>query len=252
MKSYLAVGNWKANPKSQREVSAYFSYFSGKRFSKHPPFIIATPFPFLSLAKAKAPKFCKIAGQTISAKEEGAHTGGVTVAMLKSVGVTHVILGHSELRKEGETDEAVATKTLLTVNASLTAIICVGEQERKSDGSHFTFIENQLRAALSEIDRTKTSKVVIAYEPLWAVNGDKSATDVETYEVIVRLRRLLVDMYGMDNAKKVKILYGGTVTNENARSFVESGGADGILVGRASWKPESFSKLIHSLYGANR
>lgn len=163
-----------------------------------------------------------------------------------------MIIGHSEVRRRGDTEDLVQVKAALVVAKKMEAIICVGEAERDKDGRYLEYIEEQIKHALARIHKDDMKRVIIAYEPLWAIGSDKGATEEECFEVIISIRRTLTSLLGIESAKKVLVLYGGAVTEENAESFLTKGGADGLLVGRASWKPETFISLIEKAHGLSR
>ena len=123
-------------------------------------------------------------------------------------------------------------------------MLCIGEQERDTNGAYLNVLEEQLRKNLSLVDRSLFDNLVIAYEPVWAIGKDVSATPNECFEAVIALRRALASLVGIDHAKKVAILYGGTVTKENAVSFLQEGGVDGLLIGRSSTNATTFADII--------
>lgn len=252
MKKYLIVGNLKATPSSLKVIEQYFSLLSKKKYDHLPSLSLAVPFPFLYTASSLATKNITIGAQNFTAFEEGAHTGQVTPTMVKSVGATFCLIGHSEVRRAGDTEEDIKEKTAIIIAKKMTAIVCVGETERDKDGRYLEYIEKQVKNALSLVHKDDYKKLVIAYEPLWAIGGDHGATEEECFEVIISIRRTLTSIAGIESAKKVLVLYGGAVSEENAHSFLTKGGADGLLVGRASWKPETFITLIENAYDISR
>lgn len=252
MKKYVIVGNLKATPPQVKAIENYFTLLSKKKYETLPHFHLAVPFPYLSTASSLAEKRATIGAQNITALEEGAHTGGVTPSMVKSVGATFCIIGHSEVRRAGDTEDAVRDKTFAVVAKKMTAIVCVGEEERDKEGRYLEYIEKQVKHALSLVHKDDFKKIIIAYEPLWAIGSDRGATEEECFEVIISIRRTLTSLAGIESAKKVQVLYGGAVNEENAVSFLTQGGADGLLVGRASWKAETFISLIENAYEISR
>ncbi len=249
MKKVLIIGNLKATPASIKTLENYFSFLSKKKYQALPPSHLAVPFPYIHECAALTDKRITIGAQNITGLEEGAHTGGVTISMIKSVGAEFCIIGHSEVRRSGDTEEMVQKKVASVVGKKMIAVVCVGEEERDKEGRYLEYIEKQIKSAITFVHKDDLKRVVIAYEPLWAIGGDKSATEEECFEVIISIRRTLTSLAGIDTAKKVLVLYGGAVSEENAYSFVTIGGADGLLVGRASWKPETFISLIEKAHG---
>ncbi len=248
MKKILIVGNLKATPSGVKVLQNYFEFLSKKKYDKLPPFSLAVPYPFIHECAALTTKNISIGAQNFTAFEEGAHTGGVTVSMLKSIGAEFCIIGHSEVRRGGDTEDIVQKKVAEVISKKMTAVVCVGEEERDKDGRYLEYVEKQVKNALMLVHKDDVKRVVIAYEPLWAIGGDRSATEEECFEVIISIRRTLTSLVGIEIAKKVLVLYGGAVSEENAHSFISKGGADGLLVGRASWKPETFISLIEKAH----
>lgn len=202
---------------------------------------VAPPFTLLSVFRG-----IKIGGQTVSSATEGAHTGEISAGMLKDAGASFSIVGHSERRAAGDTDEAVHDALAAVGGAGLAPVLCVGELERdKATGAHFSFIELQLISALRGA-QSLTGKLVVAYEPVWAIG--KSAKEAmqpeELEEMVIFIRKVLADLLGRTEALKVPILYGGSVEPSNASKLVAEGGINGFLVGRASADLDSFVEIL--------
>jgi triosephosphate isomerase len=212
--------------------------------------IVCPPHAFLG---ALAPSITRgsvyLGAQDLSVEVEAARTGETSVYMLKSLGVTHVIVGHSERRTMGETNVIVAKKVALALKAGLTPIVCIGERERDMQGTYLSFIEAQIRESLAGVQKAKASRVILAYEPLWAIG--KSAADAVTphvlHEAALFIRKILVSMYGRSAGTAMKILYGGSVESANAKSLIDGGTVDGVLVGHASVDAAEFSDIIRSI-----
>ncbi len=207
-----------------------------------PPFtLIATLFA--SIGKSKN---IRLGAQTISPSSDAKHTGDVSAPMLKIFGVGSVIVGHSERRAAGETDDMVRAQIKSVHNANMTAVLCVGEVERDQHGSHFGVIETQLMGALK--DKTG-GKLLVAYEPVWAIG--KTAGDAmksaELQEMVIFIRKTLADIVGREPALKVPILYGGSVEDTNAQELLKDGGVGGFLVGHASTDVDSFLNILKSI-----
>ncbi len=168
--------------------------------------------------------------------------------MLKSVGVSSVVIGHSERRALGETDELIAEKIMATIKSGLTAVVCVGESKRDTHGEYFTFVEKQVRSLLKAVPKSKLSHLVIAYEPLWAISrGDgkgKTATAEDAQEMKLFIQKIIAGVCGRQAVNKVRIIYGGSVNSKNAADLLEHGEVDGLLPGGASLKPKEFIKII--------
>lgn len=187
-----------------------------------------------------------VAAQDCFWEEEGAFTGEVSPKLLKDVGCTHVIIGHSERRQYfGETDETVRKKTVAAVAAGLIPLVCVGETlaEREAEKT-FDVIGSQIKGAFSGMSEEQMATVVIAYEPVWAIGTGKTASDAQAQEVHACIRSLLVSLFGQSVADATRILYGGSVKPDNIRALMAQADIDGALVGGASLKADSFAAIV--------
>jgi triosephosphate isomerase len=194
---------------------------------------------------AKGP--VSLGAQDVYEKNIGAHTGEISGLQLKDLGVEFVIIGHSERRANGETDEAVLAKTQMTLKHRLTPIVCVGERERDENGNFFTFVESQLRSLARGLTATQIKKVVIAYEPIWAIGTGKTATANDVKEMQLFIESVLTKLYDRRVAKSVRLLYGGSVKPHNSEELHQEGGMNGFLVGGASLKADDFTAIIKSV-----
>ena len=247
-KKRLVVGNWKMYVESGKAARALALGLKRrvKNFKKVEVWI-APPMPFIAeLAKAFASSKIKIGAQNVSRFGGGKHTGEVSAKMLKSADASFSIVGHSERRETGESDADIAAKVLACAEEKLCAIVCVGERARDEHGGHFDFIAGQLRAALADFPRGSAAKLVVAYEPLWAIG--KMAADAiapqDLRETAIFIRKILTEKFTRAEAAKIPILYGGSVEGVNAAELIEGGGVDGFLVGRASADAEQFLQII--------
>jgi len=245
----LIVGNWKLNPASlSLATDLYTAVQKGVARVDKVDVAVAPPAVFLaSLAeKAKGKKIFLVA-QDVFWEKIGAHTGEISNAMLDSVAVEHVIVGHSEVRERGETDEDVAKKVGATLAAGHTAILCVGEKERDTHGKYLSFVETQLRTALANVPKTKLAKLVVAYEPIWAIGTGNTATPHDAHEMKIFIQKVLSDLFGRDALNKVRVLYGGSVNKKNAEELYKEGEVDGFLVGGASLRPDDFIEIVKTV-----
>ena len=244
----LVVGNWKMNPATIGQARKLFldtRRAIGRR-KLETQIAIAPPFPFLSEMRRLSPsQRIELAAQDVFFESIGAYTGEVSLPMLKSVGVTAVIVGHSERRAAGETDEEIYKDIQAIFKSGVTAIVCVGEKVRDSHGNYFGVVEAQLRSALRDVPKTKLRQLVIAYEPVWAIGTGKHATPEDVYEMKLFIQKIIADVFGRPALAKVRILYGGSVNKKNAQDLLAVGGVDGFLVGGASLKPKEFASIIH-------
>jgi len=212
--------------------------------------VIAPPTLFLGvLAERYKRKGIMFASQDAFWEQEGAYTGEVSPEQLKSVGVKYCIVGHSERRALGEDDEVVNRKLRSVMARGLTPILCVGEKERDDDGAYLSFISAQIRRGLVDVPLAEVKNVVIAYEPVWAIgkSAESAMKPRDMHEMKLYIYKLLIERYGESVAKRVRILYGGSVEESNAKEMLTESGADGFLIGHASLVPESFAKIVSSV-----
>lgn len=245
----LIVGNWKMYPKTlgeAKQICAQHKKVSSKL--KRVKTIICPPSLFIyPLIQARSSaKNISIGAQNSFWEDEGARTGETSPAALSSVGASHVILGHSERRAMGETDNMVALKAVQAIRNKLTVILCVGEHTRDDAGAYFNEVREQLRRSLENFPKNESKRLVIAYEPIWAIGAKavRSATPNDFHEMSILIKRHLVEQFGKIAGFKVPILYGGSVDERNAEGFMLQGGADGLLVGRVSLDPLKFGEII--------
>ena len=185
-------------------------------------------------------------GQDLSPEEEGAFTGDVSAKMLLSLGCQYVCIGHSERREYHlETDESVRAKTGRALKAGLIPIVCVGEKLAERDsGDTFRRIERQVTVGLNGLTSEEMARVVVAYEPVWAIGTGRTATPEQAEEVHEYIRKMLAGMFGETIAARTRILYGGSVKPGNARELLSQKDVDGALVGGASLSAESFAGIV--------
>lgn len=246
-KRFFIVGNWKMAPKSAREARALFSAVKKASRTAKADVIVCPPFPFISLlfGDAKTGKV-SLGAQDVSAEKNSAHTGEVSAEMLTSLGVRYAIIGHSERRAKGETNEIVSAKVKVALENKITPILCVGELVRDGEARYFDELSQQVKGSLSGLSRKDAEKIIIAYEPLWAIGEHAVASDTPegTEEMALFIRKTFAHMFGEKIAHTVPILYGGSVSEKNSGDFLARGGVQGLLVGRASQHTKSFSAII--------
>jgi len=209
--------------------------------------VVCPPFVCLPAAKeAVAGSNIKLGAQNMHWEEQGAFTGEVAPGMLKELGVEYVIIGHSERRQYfGETDEMVNQKVLSAVVHNLIPIICVGETlEQREQGITGEVVDRQTRAALKGLSPDVADRVVIAYEPIWAIGTGRTASSNDANEVIGYIRKVVGEVLGSQAAQQIRILYGGSVKPENAAELMQMPEIDGGLVGGASLKAQDFAKIV--------
>lgn len=243
----LIVGNWKMNPQSVKDAESLVKNISKMTSGlKNVDVVICPPFPFLSSAKKVKSTKISLGAQNTSYEISGAHTGEVSISMLKTFGVTHIIVGHSERRSIGETDEVINKKLLAVLKSKITPILCVGESIRANDGAYLSVVKDQLIRALEGIQKVQIKQIVIAYEPVWALSTTENRHDATAHdfeEMKIYIRKILSDMFSLQIASQVRIIYGGSVNKDNALSFL-SVGAEGLLPGKASLDARNFSEIV--------
>ena len=242
MRSYFIAGNWKMH-KTVKESVALASELKAKLAGCKEKVMIAPAFTALSeVAKVLEGSTILLGAQNMGPEEQGAHTGEVSVLMLKDIGVKVVILGHSERRHTYlESDALINKKVLLALAHGLEVVLCVGETlEERESGKLETVLATQLREGLAGVSASSLDKVTIAYEPVWAIGTGKTATPEDADAVHAYCRKVLAALYGDEKAKKTLIQYGGSVKADNAAALMSKPNIDGALVGGASLKAESF------------
>jgi triosephosphate isomerase len=245
MRSYFIAGNWKMH-KTIHESVALASELVVKLAGCKEKVMIAPAFTALAeVAKVLAGTNILLGAQNMGPEEQGAHTGEVSVLMLKDIGVKVVILGHSERRHSYlETDALVNRKVLLALSHGLEVILCVGETlEERESGRLEIVLATQLREGLSGVTEANLGKVTIAYEPVWAIGTGKTATPEDADAVHAYCRNVIASLYGGEQAKTIIIQYGGSVKADNAAALMAKSNIDGALVGGASLKVESFAPI---------
>jgi len=242
----LIAGNWKMN--LDREGSAELAAGLSTRAGEVPEvdLVICPPSIYLQTAfEMIGSSPVKVGAQDVYHEANGAFTGEISTSMLLDIGCTFVILGHSERRHVmGETDADVNKKLKAALGAGLTPIVCVGEllKEREA-GKTAQVIRKQIEGSLADVGADEIAKIVVAYEPVWAIGTGKVATPEQAEEVHSDLRKLLSERYNSDVAKQVRLLYGGSVKPGNAAELLSQPNVDGVLVGGASLKLDDFMAI---------
>ena len=243
----LIVGNWKCNPTSQKKAEHLFNLLKKSlKNIKKTEVVICPPFPYLPII-AKNSSIIKLGAQNCFFAREGPFTGEISPLMLKNLGVKYVILGHSERRKIlRETDEMINKKLLAVLEERLSPILCVGEtKEERKKGETFKVLEKQIKNSFKKISKSKiqTSKLSIAYEPVWAIGTGNPCLPDEALTVVLFIRKILSKIFSKKIANQIRILYGGSVNSKNARDYLGEGQINGLLVGGASLDPKEFTKI---------
>jgi triosephosphate isomerase len=247
MRKKLIAANWKMY-KTPDEARDFFRDFLPLVKDHDRDEIVVCPNYLAIDVAVHAAKGSKVAvgAQDIHWEKEGAYTGEICTSMLVAVGVTHVIIGHSERRQYfGETDDTVNMKLKAALAASLTPIVCVGEVlEEREAGLTDDVLRRQCLRAFNKVSAKKASRLVIAYEPVWAIGTGKTATPEMASDAHAIIRAEAADSFGQEFADNLRILYGGSVKPENAHSLMSEKEIDGALVGGASLDPKSFAAIV--------
>lgn len=250
MRKNIVAGNWKMNKTLQEGIelaSELNSALAGK--SLNCDVIIGIPFIHLaSVASAIDTKHIGVAAQNCADKESGAYTGEVSAAMVKSTGAEYVILGHSERREYyGETSEMLNSKVALALANGLTPIYCCGEDLAiRNANKQNDFVKTQLDETIFNLSADEFKKIVIAYEPIWAIGTGVTASTEQAQEMLAFIRSLIADKFGKEIAENTSILYGGSCNAKNAAELFAQPDIDGGLIGGASLKSADFATIIDS------
>ena len=246
MRRKVIAGNWKMNMLPNEAISMITELEPLVKDTKN-EVILCVPYTDLFYALLTAQNTnIKIGAQNMHWEEKGAYTGEVSGQMLKSIGVEYVIIGHSERRQYfAETDETVNKKIKSALAHGLKPIVCVGETlEQREAGETEKVVTNQIAKAFEGINASDLEKIIVAYEPIWAIGTGKTATKEDANATIMQIRKKIAEIYGQNEAEGVIIQYGGSVKSSNAKELFEMSDIDGGLVGGASLKAEEFSKIV--------
>ncbi len=248
MRKIIVAGNWKMN-KTRTETEKFFKELLPLVEGKNVEIVVATPFTSLETAVRETKNSnIKIAAQNMNPKDSGAYTGEISPLMLKDLGVEYVLVGHSERREYyKECNKFINEKVLAAIHNDLRPILCFGETlEQRESNITEKVVEEQLREGLKDVCEKGILKVVLAYEPVWAIGTGKTANAEQAQEVHAFIRNLLVDMYGSEIANEITVQYGGSMKPENALELMSQNDIDGGLIGGAALEPVSFAKLVEA------
>ena len=245
----LIVGNWKAYVETAAKAKALFAGVKRLRAKGGAEVVAAPSFPHLGLlAPVKPSKTGSgLASQDVSVTVGGAETGEVAAGLLRDLGVEYIIVGHSERRARGESDAVVLEKIQHVLAHGITPILCIGEAHRDEDAQYLKQVRAQLSVILEGLSAKERLALVIAYEPIWAIGAAEPITAEDLGEMVLYIRKVLADFMPGRANQKVRILYGGSVAPENARSLAAGTGIDGFLVGRASTDAAAFTALVKAV-----
>ena len=252
MRKQIAAANWKMNKTIDEGKALLASILTDMpELTNNQQVIFAVPFPYLIQANDMigSKNNVSIAAQNCHHQASGAFTGEVSADMLHSIGIKYVIIGHSERREYfAETNAMLAAKTDLCLSKGLTPVFCCGEPLAiREAGTENQYVEQQLNESLFHLDNQQIEKIIIAYEPIWAIGTGKTATSFQAQEMHAHLRKVIAGKYGQETANKVSILYGGSVKGANAAEIFSQPDVDGGLVGGASLVTAEFVQVIKGL-----
>lgn len=247
----ILVGNWKMAPEKKEQALslAKDTLAFARKYKNNIQTIICPSFVHLGTIQKYVKEPLYLGAQNVSEAEVVSNTGLVSAGQLSSMEVSYVIVGHSEVRLRGDTNENIILKTQKVLEKKMIPIVCIGEKQRDAQGWYLSEIKDQIDILLSNLTKNSFKKVILAYEPVWAIgeSAEREATPLECREMVIYIRKMINDIYGAKFAQGVKILYGGSVNENNARRFVDEGDVDGLLVGRVSLDAKRFGGLMKSL-----
>ncbi|MBY0478562.1 MAG: triose-phosphate isomerase [Chitinophagaceae bacterium] len=252
MRKQVAAANWKMNLTYQQAEQLITDIINTPHtLAAHQRAVFAVPFPYLTMVadKLKGKNGAAVSAQNCSSYKSGAYTGETSVEMLQSIHVEYVVLGHSERREYfHETNQLLTDKVNLALQFGLTPIFCCGEAlSIREAGTQNEYVANQLKESLFHLSADDLQKIIIAYEPIWAIGTGKTATSEQAQEMHAHLRSALAKQYGQKVADTISILYGGSVKGSNAKEIFSQPDVDGGLVGGASLKADEFVQIIQGL-----
>ncbi len=247
MRTPLIAGNWKMHKTVPEACALARAIKNGVSDVTHCQIVLAPPFTALASVAAEIRGTSLIlAAQNVHWEAKGAFTGEISIPMLEDVGCGMVIIGHSERRQYfGETDKTVNSRVRAVLNSTLRPIVCIGETlAQRESGTHHSIVAQQLAGGLDGLTRQSLLRIILAYEPVWAIGTGRTATPETAQEMHGYIRSWLSEKFG-ENAQEVRILYGGSVKPENIDDLMRQPDIDGALVGGACLEAESFLRIIH-------
>jgi len=252
MRKQIAAANWKMNLTLAEGEQLLDQLLSNSyELNENRQVVFAVPSPYLAMAQSKVSgrTHIAVAAQNCYNKKNGAYTGEISVIMLQSLGISHVVLGHSERREYfNESNQFLAEKVNIALEHAITPIFCCGEPlQIREAGTQNTYVAQQLEESLYHLTADQLQKVVIAYEPIWAIGTGKTASSDQAQEMHAFIRAQLAAKYGAAVANEISILYGGSVKASNAKELFSQPDVDGGLVGGASLLADEFKVIIQSL-----
>lgn len=254
MRKNIVAANWKMNKtlaEAHDFINGLIRWDGAEHLSEQKNVIIAAPYIYLHELESiiRDIPHVYIAAQNCHHEQKGAYTGEISAEQIQSIGVTHVIVGHSERRQYfGETDKEILQKIQNILFCNMTPVFCCGEplSERESD-TYKEYIRKQLEKTIFQLSAGDVSKIIVAYEPIWAIGTGKTASSEQAQEVHQFIRAVIADKFGTDIAEQIPVLYGGSCNAQNALSLFSQTDVDGGLIGGASLKIKEFEQIILSI-----
>lgn len=248
----LIVANWKAYVEQPAKAKALVAAAKRLASKSDHEIVLAPPAPFLSqfaLGKQLKKEALAFSAQDVSDSTGGAATGEITPAILSGIGVKYVILGHSERRAMGESDELIVSKMRHALAHNLIPILCIGERGRDSEATYLQFLRTQIGHIFEPLTPKERMKIVIAYEPIWAIgkSAAESITPHDLHEMVLYIRKILAEYFPGRAALNVPILYGGSVEPGNIRELAGGSEVQGFLIGHATVEVPSFTALVKAI-----
>lgn len=246
----LIVANWKMNPTDGKTALSWFKKIqtTAHKHGKNVETVVCPPAVYLqSLQSVVSNRSCVLGAQDCFYESEGSHTGEISPLMVFNAKARYVIIGHSERRAIGETNEIINKKIQKILQYPLSIILCIGEKKRIDNKTHIMEVKKQVKECLKDVPVKFYDRIVVAYEPTWAISTGTfhSATASDSFEMTTVIRRTIAEITKDQKiAQNIKMLYGGSANSENTESFLTTGGVQGLLVGRASLDPKEFGKII--------
>jgi triosephosphate isomerase len=250
----LIIANWKCNPLTAKSAEDLFRSLKkalGK--TRKAEVVICPPCVYLAklselLARYKKTRI-KLGAQNCFWEDMGSYTGAISPIMLKNLSCKHIIVGHSERRKfVNETNQMINKKIQIILSTGLIPILCIGERKQDKENNKISItLKSQIENALKKVSKKDIAKVIFAYEPRWAIGTGKPCSPDEACVARLIIQKIITQKYSRQIAKKIQILYGGSVKGDNVASFVKDAGFQGVLVGGASLDPNEFAKIIKEL-----
>lgn len=245
----IIIANWKMNPSTFRDARRLFD--ATKKIAERSPklsFVIAPPALYLrELASGRSTRVA-FGAQSAHFERAGSHTGELSMQQARDARASYVLVGHAERRQSGETNDDTRKKVAAALAAGLTPILCVGESKREQGGEHFEVVRAQLKAGFADVADAKIPKVLVAYEPVWAIGAERPLSPRDMQEMSIFIRKTLVDSRGA-GGHALKVLYGGSIDETNAAAMFKEGEIAGVLLGRASISVEHLAPLAAAVSG---